>query len=102
MEKDPNKIENWKQIKDILSDADKSKELHNIVADNEETIHEKLWNLDQEYWVTINKESESGEKISEKDIQEMPLSEVENEIGKRFGISSIEYKVFQKLKKQQL
>lgn len=99
MEKDPNKIENWKQIKDILSDADKSKELHNIVADNEETIHEKLWNLDQEYWVTINKESESGEKISEKDIQEMPLSEVENEIGKRFGISSIEYRVFQKLKK---
>ncbi len=99
MEKDPNKLEKWRLIKDILSDGDKSKELHDVLASNEETIHEKLWNLNQEYWITINKELVAGEKISEKDVQEMPLSEVENEIEKRFGKSSIEYKVFQKLKK---
>lgn len=99
MEKDPNKIENWKQIKDILSDADKSSDLHDALADNEETIHEKLWNLNQEYWNQINKESELDYEITEKDVKEIPLSEVENKIEKRFGKSSIEYKVFQKLKK---
>lgn len=98
MEKDPNKIENWKQIKDILSDADKNKELYNDLADKEEAIHEKLSRLSQDYRDTINKESESGEKISEKDIYEANLSDIE----KRFNNNSTEYKIFQALKRQGL
>lgn len=98
MEKDPNKIENWKQVKDILSDADKSSDLHYALADNEETMHEKLWNLQQKYWKTINEESEFDHEITEKDVQEIPLSEVEDEIEKEFGRGSTEYKIFQVLK----
>ncbi len=98
MEKDPNKIEKWRLIKDILSDADKSKELHNIVADNEETIHEKLLRLPQDYWEVINQESESDYTISEKDVYEANFSDIE----KKFDKNSTEYKIFQVLKNKWL
>lgn len=98
MEKDPNKIENTELPIDILSDADKNKELYNNLADKEEAIHEKLSRLSQDYRDTINKESESGEKISEKDIYEANLSDIE----KKFDKNSTEYKIFQALKKQGL
>jgi hypothetical protein len=61
-------------------------------------MSEKLSRVSQDYWDTINKESKSGEEISEKFIYEAHLSDIE----KRFDKNSIEYKIFQALKKQGL
>lgn len=63
-----------------------------------QTMSEKLSRVSQDYWDTINKESKSGEEISEKFIYEAHLSDIE----KRFDKNSIEYKIFQALKKQGL
>lgn len=63
-----------------------------------QTMSEKLSRVSQDYWDTINKESKSGEEISEKFIYEANLSDIE----KRFDKNSIEYKIFQALKKQGL
>lgn len=63
-----------------------------------QTMSEKLSWLSQDYRDTINRESESGEKISEKDIYEANLSDIE----KRFNNNSTEYKIFQALKRQGL
>ena len=97
MEKGLNKSENGESVKKISSNANSS-ELRDTLADNEETMHEKLARLPQGYWDTINNESESGEKISEKHVYEANLSDIE----KRFDKDSTEYKILQTLKKQGL
>ncbi len=97
MEKGPNKNKNIESVKKKLSDENSS-ELHDTLADNEETMCEKLSRLPQGYWDTINNESESGETISEKHIYEANLSVIE----KKFDKNSTEYKVLQALKKQGL
>ena len=92
MEKEKHNAENlWLSKYPLLKDDYISNELF-------QTMSEKLSRVSQEYRDTINKESESGEEISEKYIYEADLSDIE----KRFDKNSTEYRIFQALKKQWL
>ena len=98
MKKGPNQIDNWESIKNILADTDKSWDLRGTLADNEEIMHKKFSRLSQDYRNTINQESESDYVISEKDVYEAKISDIE----KKFNKNSTEYKIFQVLKSKWL
>lgn len=63
-----------------------------------ETMAEKLSWVPSNYWKVINQESELDDEITEKDVYEADLSDIE----KKFDKDSVVYRIFQVLRKKGL
>jgi hypothetical protein len=80
-----------------LSKQNESKNVYKAISQSE-TMAEKLSWLSSNYWEVINQESESDYEITEKDIYEAELSDIEKE----FDNGSVAYRIFQILRKKGL
>ena len=63
-----------------------------------ETMAGKLSWVPSNYWKVINQESELDDEITEKDVYEADLSDIE----KKFDKDSVVYRIFQALRKKGL
>ena len=80
-----------------LSNQNESKNVYKAISQSE-TMAEKLSRIPRNYWEVINHESESDDEITEKDIYESDLSDIEKEFDK----GSVAYRIFQTLRKKGL
>ena len=75
MEKEESTIESWMSKEEPLSESDKSHELH-------EAMTEELSWISDGYWEVINRESESDEEITKKDVYKANLPDIEKKLDK--------------------
>lgn len=80
-----------------LSKQNESKDVYKVISQSETMAEELSW-LSSNYWEVINQESEFDDEITEKDIYEADLSDIEKEFDK----SSVAYRIFQTLRKKGL
>lgn len=80
-----------------LEKQDISKDMYKVTSGTE-TLAEKLSWLPSSYWKTINQESESDDKITEEDVYEADLSDIEKELDG----NPVAYRIFQALRKKGL
>ena len=91
-----NDKEDWINKK-LFAKQNKGSDVYRITSQSE-TMSEKLSWLPRSYWKVINQESESDDEITEKDVCEADLSDIE----KFFDKNSTAYRIFEVLRKKWL